>query len=185
MEMFGPVDELSRGDLLDRVDLLAETDRKAEVARLPGRERARRYGGDGTPLAAEFAAAEFGARAGLSPYSARQLIGDALDLQHRFPLLWARVEALEVRASYARSVARRCRELSLEQAMYVDGRVAESADGRISWSRFETLVEAAIKAPTSRPRSGGRRRRPAASSRGRPVPTTTGCGGSTCAPTSA
>jgi hypothetical protein len=43
-------------------------------------------------------------------------------------------------------VARRCRDLTLEQAMYVDGRVVESADGRLPWSRFETLVEAAVVA---------------------------------------
>jgi len=94
-----------------------------EVSKLNGRERAKRFGGHGTPEVAEFAAAEFGARLGLSPYSARELIGDALDLSLRFPQLWARV-----------------------QALYVDGRVAEPADGRVTWSRFESIVEAAIKA---------------------------------------
>jgi hypothetical protein len=68
----------------------------------PGREQARAFGGAGTPLVAEFAAASFGARLGISPSAARVLIGDALDLVHRLPALWRRVEALEVKASYAR-----------------------------------------------------------------------------------
>jgi hypothetical protein len=71
-------------------------------------------------------------------------MADALDLVIRLPKLWARVEALEVKASYARYVARRTRDLTLEQAAHVDERVVESADGRIPWSRFEELVAAAI-----------------------------------------
>jgi hypothetical protein len=77
-------------------------------------------------------------------YAARHLIADALDLAHRFPRLWTRVQALEVKASYARHVAEKARHLTPEQAGIVDARVAESADGRISWTRFETLVQAAI-----------------------------------------
>jgi hypothetical protein len=122
-----------------------ETIDPAEAA-LPGREQAVRFGGQGTPKVAEFAAAEFGARLGLSPYAARQLIADALDLAYRLPQLWRRVQSLEVKASYARFVARKTRDLPREQAAYVDERVVVCADGRISWSRFETLVEAAIKA---------------------------------------
>jgi hypothetical protein len=83
-------------------------------------------------MVTEFCSAGFGARLHLSPYATRQLIADALDLKHRLPQLWRRVQALEVKVSYARYVARRTRELSVEQAAYVDGRVAESADGRIA-----------------------------------------------------
>lgn len=115
----------------------------AEAAR-PGREQARRFGGAGTPEVTEFAAAGFGARIGRSPYAARQLIADALDLHHRHPHLWSRVQAGEVRASYARHVVARTRDLAREQAAYVDAAVAESADGRIPWSRFESLVEAKV-----------------------------------------
>jgi hypothetical protein len=115
----------------------------AEVG-LPGRERARRLGGAGVPEVSEFAAAQFGARIGRSPYAAAQLIADAQDLQHRHPQLWGRVQAGEVRASYARYVTTRTRELSPTEAGYVDAGVAESADGRIPWSRFEVLVEAKV-----------------------------------------
>jgi hypothetical protein len=110
----------------------------------PGREQAKRYGGPGTPQVGEFAAAELGVRIGRSPYAAARLMADALDLHHRLPQLWARVQRGEVRASYARHVATRTRDLTVEQAAYVDAGMAESADGRIAWTRFETLVEAKV-----------------------------------------
>ena len=112
----------------------------------PGGERPRRFGGVGTPLVAEFSPATFAARLGMSTHAARGLMADALDLAHRLPRLWERVQALEVRASYARLVAGKTRDLTTVQAGYVDERVVESADGRIPWSRFELLVEAAVKA---------------------------------------
>jgi hypothetical protein len=160
--------DLSGAELLDRVDALARAQRRTEVeilraayqhavindpdsidprqAKVPGGERPRRFGGDGMPLVAEFSPATLAARLGLSTYSGRELMADALDLAHRLPRLWERVQALEVKASYARLVARKTRDLTREQAAYVDERVAESADGRIPWSRFELLVEAATKA---------------------------------------
>ena len=112
----------------------------------PGRERARRLGGDGTPEVCEFAAAVLGARIGRSPYAAAQLMADALDLHHRLTAHWAGVEAGEVRASYARHVCAKTRDLTQEEAAYVDAAVAESADGRIPWSRFEALVEGKVAA---------------------------------------
>jgi hypothetical protein len=163
-----PIEEISGGELLDHVEALGRAQRECEVkillaarqhavlhdadsidpwqSKVPGGERARRFGGEGTPLVAEFAAADLGGRLGLSSYAGRELIADALDLSMRLPRLWQRVQALEVRASYARLVARKTRELTKEQAARVDERVAESADGRVSWTRFETLVEAAIVA---------------------------------------
>jgi uncharacterized protein DUF222 len=162
------LDAMSEDDLLARAESCAEGIRDLEVelleiayqwavihdpdrldpteSGLPGREQARRYGGAGTPMVCEFAAAELGVRIGRSPYAARQLMADALDLHHRHPQLWSRVAAGEVRASYARHVTKQTRDLSPEQAAYVDSGVAESADGRIPWSRFETLVEAKVKA---------------------------------------
>ena len=103
-------------------------------------------GARGTPRVAEFAPAAFGARLQLSPYAAGRLIADALDLRHRLPRLWQRVQRLEVREGHARHVARKTRDLDLAQARFVDARVAESADGRLSWVRFEAVVEAAIVA---------------------------------------
>jgi hypothetical protein len=46
---------------------------------------------------------------------------------------------------HARFVARKTRDLTASEAASVDARLATCADGRVSWTRFETLVEAAIK----------------------------------------
>ena len=99
------IDEMSEGRLLDHVESLAAEKRRCEVEILraaaqhaylhdadslgpaqvptPGRERAVDLGGGGTPQVTEFAAAELGARLGMSSFSARALIADALDLQQR------------------------------------------------------------------------------------------------------
>ncbi|WGX94632.1 HNH endonuclease signature motif containing protein [Nocardioides sp. L-11A] len=111
-----------------------------------GRSRARRVGGAGTPLVTEHAAAAFGARIQLSPYGARRLIADAVDLQLRLPRLWAGVEAGSVRVGHARHVADATRDLSSEEAAWVDGEVVEVADGRLAWSRFESVVAGKVAA---------------------------------------
>lgn len=153
------VDRLSREEVLDRVDVLHTTVRRAEaevlvlavrfallhgavdtgspgVEPLPGREGLKQLGGTGTPMVAEFAPAMLAGRLGLSPSAGASLLADALDLYHRLPALWARVQVLEVKASYAREVARRTRNLPADQTRLVDDQVAEAADGRVSWTRF-------------------------------------------------
>lgn len=177
MDLTIALDELTEAELLDHADEVSRMQRECEaqvlriavqhailsnpetldpdVTRLPGRERARRFGGVGTPDVAEFAAAALGARLGISSGSAHSLMADALDLVIRLPQVWRRVEALEVKASYARFVARRTRDLTVEQASYVDERVAEAADGRIPWTRFEDLVTGVIAA--SDPEEAARR----------------------------
>lgn len=132
-----------------------------EQSRRPGRERARLLGGEGTPRVTEFAAAELGGRLEISTYSATSLMADSLDLAIRLPRLWARVEALEVRASYARYVAKQTRALTFEQADFVDEAVVESADGRVTWTRFMDIVEGAIVA--SDPQAAAEREKEAAS----------------------
>lgn len=162
------LEDLPGGALLEEFDVLHATQRRAEartlvvavqwahqngpgtvdpeLARLPGRQRSVRSGGRGTPEVAEFAASAMGARLELSPYAGQRLLADALDLCYRLPRLWQRLQRLEVRAGHARFVARRTREMTAEQADYVDSRVVEAADGRLSWTRFESLVEASIVA---------------------------------------
>ncbi|GAB2626045.1 hypothetical protein GCM10027270_11130 [Nocardioides ginkgobilobae] len=112
----------------------------------PGRERATLIGGPGTPVVTEFAAAEFGARIGRTTHGGRKVMAAALDLKLRLPLLWARVQALEVRDSYAIHVAERTRDLTVEQAGWVDAEVVEAADGRIPWTHFEDLVAGKVAA---------------------------------------
>src|SRR5262245_58185853 len=124
-------------------DLHHPDSRSAETGRvLPGSERGVRLGGVGTPTVLEFAPAEFGPRIGKSPYAGRALIADALDTRHRLPRLWVRVCAGEVPVHYARHVAQKTRDLTVEGADRVDAGVVTYADGRISWARFETLVAA-------------------------------------------
>ncbi len=168
MQAIEQVDELAEAEVLDRLDVLHETQRRVEAevlqlavqfavlhnehtldlfsVGLEGREKAIRYGGGGTPLVTEFCCADFGARLQLTPYAAQRLIADALDLKHRLPQLWRRVQALEVKVSYARFEPRKTRDLEPEQAAYVDSRVVEVADGRVTWTWFEQLVDAAIAA---------------------------------------
>jgi hypothetical protein len=126
---------------------------------LPGAEQLVTLGGEGTPLVAEFAPAELGAELGISAYSAAMLIGDALDLSHRLPRLWARVGAGEVKPYVARQVAQATRSTSTEAMRHVDRRVAPWAD-RLTWARLEPVVRAAvIDADPARARSSQRRPR--------------------------
>ncbi|HWJ08399.1 MAG TPA: DUF222 domain-containing protein, partial [Nocardioides sp.] len=111
-----------------------------------GRERAKPAGAEGTPRITEHAAATFGARIQTSPYGAKRMIADAVDLVHRLPRLWAGVKAGEVRVGHARHVAEATRELSAVEAGWVDEEVVEVADGRLPWSRFEAVVEGKVAA---------------------------------------
>ena len=98
-------------------------------------------GGDGSPGVAPFVAEELGAAMGVSTQSAMSLMADALDLRHRFPLLWATVEAGEVAPWKTRRVADDTRSLSFEAARWVDAELAARVDGfgvppSRSWSRW-------------------------------------------------
>ncbi|MFC7503436.1 DUF222 domain-containing protein, partial [Nocardioides sp. GCM10030258] len=111
-----------------------------------GRERAKRAGGVGTPLITEYAAAAFGARIQTSPYGAKKLIADAVDIKLRLPRIQAGVDEGLVRTGHARHVAEATRELSESEAGWVDAEVAESCDGRLAWTRFQALVEGKVAA---------------------------------------
>ncbi|NYI47045.1 hypothetical protein BJ993_004125 [Nocardioides aromaticivorans] len=125
--------------VLHSPDALPASDRR-------GRERAKPAGAVGTPRITEHAAATFGARIQTSPYGAKRLIADAVDLVHRLPKLWAGVQAGKVRSTHARHVADATRELSAEEAGWVDAEVVEIADGRLAWTRFEAIVEGKVAA---------------------------------------
>lgn len=112
---------------------------------LPGTERARAYGADGTPLVAEFAAAELGCLLARSPLSAANLLRDALDVRHRHPRHWALLRAGQIAPWQAIEIARRTREagLTLAQAHAVDARL-DGYLGVLPWARFLRLVDAAV-----------------------------------------
>jgi hypothetical protein len=159
-------DEMSRSDLLDAAGMLARVEREAQIdqlrlavqwacmhgpdtidpdrAGLPGRPSMRFYGGHGTPKVATGAGADLGARLGRSTTYGDLLMADGLDIEFRLPEIRGRVESHEVLPSYARFVAKKTRDLEPDEAAYVDARVAEAADGRVTWSQFEALVEAAV-----------------------------------------
>jgi Domain of unknown function (DUF222) len=112
-------------------------------SRLPGTERPVRLGGEGTPTVGDFAAAELGCVLRMSDGAASRLIGDALDLRHRLPKVWAAAKAGQVPAYQARTIAKATRHLTAEQAAAVDARIAPSL-GAVPWGRLQTLLDAAI-----------------------------------------
>ncbi|MBD8869674.1 HNH endonuclease signature motif containing protein [Nocardioides donggukensis] len=92
-------------------------------------------GGEGTPLVAAFTAEPFAAALGVSTRAGMALMADALELEHRLPAIWERVEALEVAPWRARRVAQATVTLSPEAAAHVDrclaGIVDSCGPGRI------------------------------------------------------
>jgi hypothetical protein len=112
-------------------------------SRLPGSERPVQLGGDGTPTVADFCPAELGCALRMSDGSASRLIGDALDLRHRLPQIWAAALAGQVPAHQARQIAAATRHLTAAQAGWVDAQLAPSL-GALPWGRLQTLLEATI-----------------------------------------
>src|SRR6185436_18684403 len=58
--------------------------------------------GEGAPLVAEFAVAEFAAAAAMPTETGKAYLGEALELRHRLPRTWARVAAGDLPAWRAR-----------------------------------------------------------------------------------
>src|SRR5215207_5072503 len=109
----------------------------------PGGDRGRIFGADSNPEASEFCPVEFGALQATSTTAAALLIGDALDLRHRLPLIWHRVRAGEISPSKARRVAQATRELSDEAAGLVDRGIVEHLV-TLPWNRFLLVLSALI-----------------------------------------
>jgi len=99
--------------------------------------------GSGAPLVAEFAVAELAAVMGLTTEAGRRLVGHALELRHRLPRLWARVQAVELPAWRARRVAEATLTLAPEAAAFVDAHLAPVAH-QVGPAQVDRLVEEAI-----------------------------------------
>ncbi|KRB77070.1 hypothetical protein ASE01_09945 [Nocardioides sp. Root190] len=125
--------------------VLHHPDRSASVSKRV-RDRAMPAGAVGTPLITEYAASAFAARIQTSPYGAKKLIADAVDIHHRLPRLAAGLKAGTTRAGHARRVAEATRELTEAQAAWVDAEVHEIADGRLAWSRFLAVLDGKVAA---------------------------------------
>ena len=99
--------------------------------------------GPGAPLVAEFCVAEFAAAVGLPTETGKAYLGEALELRHRLPRTWGRVQAGDLPAWRARRIARATIALSPAGAGFVDAQVAPFAH-RIRPSGVDRLVEEAI-----------------------------------------
>jgi hypothetical protein len=112
---------------------------------LPGTERVKQLGGEGTPTVAEFACAELAMLMGTGFIAADNLMRDALDLQHRHPLMWSGLREGRGRVWKARKVARlvHAAGLTLQQARQVDAQTTRYVDS-LPWGKFIELVEAKI-----------------------------------------
>ena len=170
---------MSEDEVLDFAGACAEAARRAEVDllraayqwavlhdRRPARSR-RDSGGrarEGAAAAAATASPEVpssrppsSAPGSAAHYAAARLIADAQDLHHRHPQLWARVQAGEVRASYARHVRRedprpgpRARRRTSTPRSPSPPTGGSRGAGSRPWSR--------PRSPRPHPRSPGRRR---------------------------
>jgi hypothetical protein len=121
-----------------------------EESKKPGREKAKQIAGPGTPMVTEYAAAAFGARVGTSPWGAQLLIADAQDVYLRLPNIASLIENGKARVSHARKVAEATRDLSPEEAGWVDAEIAGSTDGSIAWTRFLDLLKAKVRRANTR-----------------------------------
>src|SRR5690349_5498037 len=113
-----------------------------------GSEHEEPVAGEGAPLVAEFCLAELGGVLGTSTTAAKRLVGQALELRHRLPRLWAQVQAGRVPAWRARAVAEvtihATPALTRDAAAFVDSQVAAVA-GRVGPAQLDRLVAEAIK----------------------------------------
>jgi hypothetical protein len=125
-----------------------ESIHSAAAFTIPGSEHEEPIAGEGCPLVAEFCVAELGGVLGMSSTSAKKLIGQALELRHRLPRLWAQVQSGRVPAWQARSVAEKTIHatpaLTVDAARWVDAQVA-AVTGRIGPAQLDRLVAETIK----------------------------------------
>ena len=99
--------------------------------------------GEGAPLVAEFCVPEFAAAIGVSTDSGKRLIGQGLELAHRLPKHWARVQDVTLPAWRARRLAEQTMSLSPEAAAWVDDQLAPYLH-KTSFAAQDRLVAEAI-----------------------------------------
>jgi len=98
--------------------------------------------GEGAPLVAEFAVAEFAAAIGLTTDAGKMLVGRAVEIAHRLPKLWKLLKAGRVAAWQARRVADHTLALNPAAAGFVDEQVAAVA-GKTGPVQLERLIREA------------------------------------------
>lgn len=112
---------------------------------LPGAEMLKPAGADGTPMVAEFLAAELQGVLGVSDATAWHLIRDTANLKYRHPLLWDAIRAGRLRVWQAREIVRRVAAAKLDAA--AAGWVDQHLDpylGRLVWGRLLSRLQGLI-----------------------------------------
>ncbi len=100
-----------------------------------------RYGADGTPEVEKFDAEEVAVALTISPGSARNLIGHALDLRHRFPRVRAALAAGTVDGFRARIVTTATTTLDHAAAARVEDKILPKL-ARVTTGQLDKLVAA-------------------------------------------
>jgi len=100
---------------------------RSDADLLPGADVFGELGGPGAPLVSEFCVVEIAAALGLSTDSGRRLVGEAVELRHRLPRLWARVMVGALPVWRARKIAQETNQLTFEGAAFVDRHLAPVA----------------------------------------------------------
>ncbi|HEY0902881.1 MAG TPA: HNH endonuclease [Marmoricola sp.] len=113
-----------------------------DAATVEGTQGELAIAGPGAPLVAEFCVADFALAVGMTTDAGRSYLGDAVEVRHRLPRLWARVMAGQVAVWRARKIAASTMSLPAEGAEHVDRHVAPVAH-RLTWAQLDRTVEAA------------------------------------------
>ncbi|WP_139175528.1 HNH endonuclease signature motif containing protein [Nocardioides lianchengensis] len=109
---------------------------------IPGFEDEMAIAGPGAPLIAEFSVLEFSAALGLSSDSGRIYLGHAVELAHRLPRIYERVQSLDLPVWKARRIAAETIDLPEDGAEFVDTHVAATAH-KISIAQLDRTIEEA------------------------------------------
>jgi hypothetical protein len=128
---------------LHLVDDLDEAATWWSGSRLMGQDTGIPIAGQGAPLVSEFAVCEFATALGLSADAGRNLVGQTLELAHRLPKIWARVQAGSLAPWRARRIAETTLHLSLEAAGFVDQQLAPFAH-RTGPAQVQRLIDTAV-----------------------------------------
>ncbi|WP_244932024.1 HNH endonuclease signature motif containing protein [Nocardioides sp. W7] len=109
---------------------------------VPGQDEEMAIAGPGAPLVAEFSVLEFAAALGLSTDAGRIYLGDAVELAHRLPRIYGRVQALDLPVWKARRIAKSTADLPMEGAAHVDAHLHTVAH-KVSIAQLDRTVEEA------------------------------------------
>jgi len=130
---------------------LHSPDPQAQPGAVPiskGGDRLVQLGGEGTPPASELCWAELAIALHTGAIALRNQAGQALDLRHRLPQLWALLTQLRVEPWVAQKVATMTRELTCDQAALVDTALAaaiQESPGRLLAIAEAKTIEADLE----------------------------------------